>query len=484
MTFTTLTFFIFLTIVFTLYWAIGRRSAQNVLLIAASYFFYAWWDYRFCALLLVSSLVDFAVGLGLERTTAPRRRKLLLGISCAFSLGLLGFFKYFNFFADNLRLLAVALSWQVDLPTLRVILPAGISFYTFQTLSYVIDVYRRQLPATRNLIDYLAYVSFFPQLVAGPIERAPRLLPQFRNKRRFDYADSVEGCRLILWGCFKKLALADNLAGFVDRCYAAPAQFNGPHLAVATVFFAFQIYCDFSAYSDIAAGTARLFGIRLIRNFALPYFSRSPAEFWRRWHISLSTWFRDYLFIPLGGSRAAAPRRALNIMITFAVSGLWHGAGWTFITWGALNGLAVAPGALRATPRQKCRATDVPGGPGPLPTVHDAARMLATFTFICTTWVFFRAATMADAWLILRKIALGMFVPSPATSFGKQCALTMSALLALFVLIEWFTRRHPQPLLVGRWPGLARWGLYSALTWASFYFMVTDGSGQFIYFQF
>jgi alginate O-acetyltransferase complex protein AlgI len=484
MTFTTLTFFVFLAVVFTAYWAIGRRRAQNALIVAASCFFYAWWDYRFCALMLATSLVDFAVGLALERTARPAYRRGLLALSCCFSLGLLAFFKYCNFFAENLRTAAAALGWHIDLPTLNVILPAGISFYTFQTLSYVIDVYRREMRASRSVIDYLAFVTFFPQLVAGPIERAPNMLPQFERPRTFDYAASVEGCRLILWGCFKKLALADNLAGFVDRCYSAPTKFDGPHLAIATVFFAFQIYCDFSAYSDIALGTGRLFGITLMRNFARPYFARSPAEFWRRWHISLSTWFRDYVFIPLGGSRSGKSRIARNLLVTFVISGLWHGANWTFILWGALHGLAVLPSALRSRNAPKQRAGDVPGGLGLVPTVHSAACMLATFAFVCVTWVFFRAASIGDALMILWRMTLGLLTRVPSESFGARNALHMFAALVAFVVFEWFTRGQVQPLRVGRWPVVLRWSLYTAFVWGSFYFMVVDGSGQFIYFQF
>lgn len=485
MTFATLTFFVFLAVVFPAYWLLRRRG-QNVLLIGASYTFYGWWDYRFCSLLLASSLLDYAVGLGLRSARAPGWRKLLLALSCTGNLGLLGVFKYHNFFIENLHVLLESAGWSAHVPTLQLILPVGISFYTFQTLSYVIDVYRGKLPATRNLVDYLAYVAFFPQLVAGPIERAPRLLPQFQQSRTFDYPRAVDGGRLILWGLFKKIVLADNLARFVDVCYADPAAYDGRHLALATVFFAFQIYCDFSAYSDIAIGAAKLFGIELMRNFAFPYFSQSPAEFWRRWHISLSTWFRDYLFLPLGGSRAGRWRTAVNVLATFTISGFWHGAGWTFVLWGFLNGVGVLPGLVfgRAQADGKLRATDLPGGSGWLPRPVAAGRMLGTFAFICLTWIFFRAESLGDALLIVQRCTLGLLQHVPTLSFGTLCGTTMLAVICLFLLLEWCTRRCHHPLALARWPLPARWTLYSLLLWTSFYFTGIDGGGQFIYFQF
>ena len=324
MNFATVTFLLYLPAVFALYWVVRRRTSQNAVLVIASYLFYGWWDYRFCALMLGSSLLDFAIGWLLGKTEKTLGRRILLAASIGANLGLLGVFKYYNFFVGNFQHLMSSIGWQVSDVTLEIILPVGISFYTFQTLSYTIDVFRKQLKPTHNLLDYLAFVSFFPQLVAGPIERATRLLPQFEAKREFNQAVARDGCRLILWGLFKKLVVADRLSIFVNEYYA-DSQAGGSVLALATVFFAFQIYCDFSAYSDIAIGSARLFNIRLMRNFNYPYFAKNLTEFWHRWHISLSTWFRDYVYIPLGGSRVGTFRRILNVMITFLVSGFWHG---------------------------------------------------------------------------------------------------------------------------------------------------------------
>ncbi len=403
MTFTTLTFILFLALFFPLYWGLRNRTAQNALIVLASYFFYGWWDFRFCALMLLASLLDYGIGLGLNRAQNPGTRRLILTLGLAGNIGMLGFFKYFNFFAENFRVMAAGLGWKVDPVTLHIVLPVGISFYTFQTMCYSIDVYRGRLRATPRLIEYLAYVSFFPQLVAGPIERATNLLPQFFAKRSFQYDRAVNGCRQILWGCFKKMVIADNLAPLVDEAFSDPSRFSGGELAMATLFFAFQIYCDFSAYSDIAIGVARLLGFELMRNFAYPYFSQSMGEFWRRWHISLTTWFKDYVYFPLGGNRVAPPRWAFNVMVTFLLSGFWHGASWSFVVWGALNGLAILPSRLSPRP-QTGRTAEAPGGNEDLPRLKTLGRMALTFGVVCLGWVFFRAKTLADAALILRKM--------------------------------------------------------------------------------
>jgi len=491
MTFTTVTFVVFLALVFALYWIARRRTLQNLLLVAASYFFYAWWDWRFCFLMLSSSLVDYSVGLGLNVTKGRARRRLLLLTSIVCNLGLLGFFKYYGFFAANLQALTTAIGWRLDELTLRLILPVGISFYTFQTMSYTIDVYRGRLRATANLIDYCCYVSFFPQLVAGPIERATRLLPQFTRPRTFDYATAADGCRQILWGFFKKMVLADNLGAIVDSIYNNPQAATGPQLALATVCFAYQIYCDFSAYSDIAIGTAKLFGIRLMRNFAYPYFSQNLEEFWRRWHISLSTWFRDYVYIPLGGSRVGRPRKAFNAIVTFLLSGLWHGASWSFVAWGAANGVGVLPRLLRRG--KALKAADTPGGAGFLPTAGALGRMLLTFAITCLLWVLFRAATIPDAtWnqalLIYRSMFAEAFSPA-----GYQALWRMLAeegwmrrtlyFLAGFVGIEWLQRRREHALSLDRWPPWARWALYTLIIWVTLD-VGTRVSGAFLYFQF
>ena len=377
MTFTSLTFLLFFPFVFLLYWLRPQQKWQNSILVLASYFFYGWWDYRFCLLMLLSSLVDYFIGIAVHATDDRRIQRRYLILSLISNLGLLGYFKYYNFFSDSLVSLLNQFGWSVHPVIAEVILPVGISFYTFQTLSYTIDIYRGKLEPTRNLIDYLAFVSFFPQLVAGPIERATNLLPQFTVKREFSRSEASEGGRQILWGFFKKLVIADRMAVGVDAVYDNLADASGVSLLLATIFFAFQIYCDFSAYSDIAIGTAKMFRINLMRNFAYPYFSQSVTEFWRRWHISLSTWFRDYVFIPLGGSRCWAPRVCFNLMVTFVLSGLWHGADWKFIVWGAINGAALVVEKVLMVQRPR---SDVPGGENDIPAVSVFVRM-GYFTF-------------------------------------------------------------------------------------------------------
>ncbi|MGZ8938621.1 MAG: MBOAT family O-acyltransferase, partial [Limisphaerales bacterium] len=302
----------------------------------SSYVFYGWWDWRFCFLMLASSLIDYFAGNAIHRSTSPRARRTFLYFAITANLTFLGVFKYFHFFTDSLVIALAAVGLELNTTTFSIILPVGISFYTFQTLSYTIDIYRRQFAPQKSLLDYLCFVSFFPQLVAGPIERAAHLLPQFQTPRSFSDADARAGLRLILWGLMKKMLVADNIGPIVDEAFNAPSGVFGSVLLLATVLFAFQIYCDFSAYSDIAAGTAKLFGIRLMRNFAYPYFSQSLTEFWRRWHISLSTWFRDYVYFPLGGNRVAPSLVYRNLLIICVVSGLWHGAAWTFVIWGLL----------------------------------------------------------------------------------------------------------------------------------------------------
>ena len=481
MTFTTLTFLLFLPVVFALYWAAKRQRLRNLVLVLASYFFYGWWDVRFAVLMAVASTVDFLAGIALERVEAPRARRAILLASCSVSLGLLGFFKYFGFFAENARALAASVGITLTPFELDVVLPVGISFYTFQTLSYVIDVYRRDMRATHDVVEYMAYVSFFPQLVAGPIERAPHLLPQFQSLRVFDPDEARAGLRFMAWGFFKKLVLADNLGAVADAAFRSVGTADAPTLAIATVAFAFQIYCDFSAYSDIAVGCGRLFGVSLMRNFAYPYFSQSVAEFWRRWHISLSTWFRDYVYVPLGGARVGTLERVRNVMVTFLLSGLWHGASWNFVIWGALNGLAVLPSVLWRGP-EKVRDPEVPGGPGWLPSPGAAVRMAGVFFFACVAWVFFRARTLPDAWLVLKRLATGPWTAAAVAAAASQVWFVF-AILAVFVAVEWTARRHWHPL---QWPALPRplrWAGYTVLLWLTLALSREHG-GAFIYFQF
>ena len=469
----------FLPAVVSIYWRLPARRAQNVLLLVASYIFYGWWDARFCFLILFSSLVDFWVGRSIHRS---QHKKAWLCISLATNLGLLGFFKYCNFFIENFVALMTSLGLHADPWTLKVILPVGISFYTFQTLSYTIDIYRGRLKPTDSLLDFLTFVAFFPQLVAGPIERARSLLPQFENDRKFDQELATDGCRQILWGFVKKVAIADNLARIVDTVYADAAHAPGPSLVFATVCFAFQIYCDFSGYSDIAIGVAKLLGIDLMRNFAYPYFSQSVGEFWRRWHISLSTWFRDYVYIPLGGSRGGKAQQAWAVLVTFVVSGLWHGPSWNFVAWGAWNGVGILPEILQRKPT-KIKGSDVPG-----PTSAGGwLRMLGTFVFICWSWIFFRAAHMTEALGIMSTIFVDLFdwpkwQKLASVVFGSDLLLTSLAIPTLLV-IEWWRRSEHHPLNLESWPRWARWLLYTLLSWGTLAVMRQE-SGPFIYFQF
>ncbi|MEX2214429.1 MAG: MBOAT family O-acyltransferase [Phycisphaeraceae bacterium] len=492
MTFTTLTFILFLWLVFALYWTLRYRTAQNILLIVASYSFYAWWDYRFCALMLISSLIDYIAALSIDRSPKRGVRRAWMWVSVAMNLGMLGFFKYFNFFAESFTAMMRSLGWEVGDVTLKIVLPVGISFYTFQTMSYTLDVYFGKMRATRRLIDYMAYVCFFPQLVAGPIERATQFLPQFTAPRTFDDAEATDGCRQILWGFFKKMIIADRMAILVAKVYGSDGtgvtldQASGPTVIFGTIAFAFQIYCDFSAYSDIAIGTAKLFGFRLMRNFAYPYFSQSIRQFWQRWHISLSTWFRDYVYIPLGGNRGSSRRLAINLMITFIVSGLWHGASWTFITWGALMGLAIVVSTWRA--RRAAAAGLAPADRSDTgPAGPRLMRMLCTFAVICLGWIFFRAPTMASA-----TAAVGRVFTDVCTLQGfdscwelmrSNAGAMIFVLIPLLLAIEWVQRHRDHPLDVGTWPRWARWTLYTVVIWGIILWM-PKVRAPFIYFQF
>ena len=345
MIFNSIDFAIFLPIVFLIYWYLTNKNLklQNLFILAASYVFYGWWDWKFLTLIVFSTLVDYTIGCLLKNEENEKKRKILLYTSLFINLSFLGFFKYYNFFVENFVEAFSLFGVKLNIETLNIILPVGISFYTFQTLSYTIDVYQRKLEPTKDLIAFASFVTFFPQLVAGPIERATDLLPQFYKKRVFDYHKAVDGLRQILWGLFKKIVIADNCAQFANIIFNNSADYSGSTLVLGAIFFAFQIYGDFSGYSDIAIGTSRLFGFELKKNFHFPYFSRDIAEFWRRWHISLNTWFRDYIYIPLGGSRGGTAMKVRNTFVIFIVSGFWHGANWTFIAWGLLNAIYFLP---------------------------------------------------------------------------------------------------------------------------------------------
>lgn len=399
MLFHSIDFAIFVPVVFVLYWFVTNKSlkAQNWLIVVASYVFYGWWDYRFLSLIFFTTLLDYIVGIGLSKAEKPIHRKLLLATSMTINLGMLGFYKYFNFFIDNFITAFTFLGMPIQANTLDIILPVGISFYTFQTLSYVIDVYRRQLEPTKNLAAFIAFVTFFPQLVAGPIERATNLLPQFYKHRTFDYGKAVDGMRQILWGLFKKIVIADNCADFANKIFGNYDDLNGSTLVFGAIFFTFQIYCDFSGYSDIAIGTARLFGFDLMRNFSFPYFSRDIAEFWRRWHISLSTWFRDYVYIPLGGSKGGTWMKVRNTFIIFLLSGFWHGANWTFIAWGALNAMYFLP--LLLTQNNRANLDIVAQGKN-VPSFREFSSMLVTFGLTVFAWIFLEPIIWVMLWVI------------------------------------------------------------------------------------
>ncbi len=472
MLFNSFAFLVFLPLVFIGYWWVFRTlRAQNVFIIVASYLFYGWWDWRFTVLLLISSCSDYAFGLFINAQNEDRKRKRALVISLVFNLGILAFFKYFSFFidsaADALRLFGV----QPNLWSLRVILPVGISFYTFQSMSYTIEVYRRNFKPVNAPVAYLAFVSFFPHMVAGPIMRATDLLPQFMRPRVFDYTKAKDGARQMLWGFFKKIVIADQVAPLVDRIFALdPATTPGVTLFFGAVFFAFQIYGDFSGYSDIAIGCARFFGIDLMRNFNYPYFARSIGEFWRRWHISLSTWFRDFVYVPLGGNRVPG-RRARNILITFVVSGLWHGANWTFVGWGFLHGLYHVPGAMARIERPRGE-----------PELRDVPRMLWTFLLVLLGWVLFRAASLPAAWHHV------CYTFGNALLGGRELLTHVlrpeMLMVALMLLLEWRSRREAHALV--RLPDavLFRWTLYLVFVITILLSVDLHTRHAFIYFRF
>lgn len=444
MLFNSIDFAIFLPIVFILYWFVFNKNLkqQNWLIVVSSYVFYGWWDYRFLSLVFFSTMVDYTIGLLLSNEEEQKKRKIYLWISMFVNLGFLGVFKYYNFFADNFAEAFTFFGGSISSSRLDIILPVGISFYTFQTMSYTIDVYKRKLVPTKDLVAFTAFVTFFPQLVAGPIERATHLLPQFYSKRKFEYNKAVDGMRQILWGLFKKMVIADNCAEFANEIFNNSSEYNGSTLALGSIFFAFQIYGDFSGYSDIAIGTSRLFGFDLMQNFNFPYFSRDIAEFWRRWHISLSTWFRDYLYIPLGGSKGGLIIKVRNTFIIFIVSGFWHGANWTFVAWGAINALYFLP--LLLTNRNRNNMEVVAFGKI-LPNIKEIVSMLFTFFLTVIAWIFFRAESITVAFQIIKNIFSKSFISTPMIADKFNFLIVLLSLL-FFVLIEWQGRAWAHPL--------------------------------------
>lgn len=482
MLFNSIDFAIFLPIVFILYWFLTNKNLklQNLLIVVASYLFYGWWDYRFLLLILFSTIVDYSVGIGLLKQENKTKRKILLGTSILVNLGFLGFFKYYNFFLDNFITAFSFFGTEIKANSLNIILPVGISFYTFQTLSYSIDVYKRKLEPTKDFIAFSAFVSFFPQLVAGPIERARNLLPQFYKKRTFDYSKAVDGMRQILWGLFKKIVIADNCAVFADQIFNNSHDYSGSTLVLGAIFFAFQIYGDFSGYSDIAIGTARLFGFNLMQNFAFPYFSRDIAEFWRRWHISLSTWFRDYLYIPLGGSRGTNYFKIRNVFIIFLVSGFWHGANWTFIIWGGLNALYFLP--IMLLNKNKVN-TDVVAQGKHLPSVREVLSITLTFSLTTIAWIFFRAEDIHHAISYLSDIIHPSILTLPELITPKLEMIYTILCVFILVLFEWMNRDKIHALDIANYNKSKRWVLYLIII----IMIITFGSfnqNSFIYFQF
>jgi alginate O-acetyltransferase complex protein AlgI len=485
MLFNSLGFAIFLPIVFGLYWFWGRRSVrvQNLLLLVASYFFYSCWNWKFVFLLIFSTLLDFFTGIKMSEATDRRTKRFWFWLSITVNIGFLGAFKYYNFFAQSFEQLFSNFGFRESLWTVKVILPVGISFYTLHGLSYVIDVYNDRIKAQRNFVDYAVFVCFFPLLVAGPIERATHLLPQIKQKRSFDYSKAVDGLKQMLWGFFKKIVIADQCAVYANLAFNHPNAYSGSTLVVGAVMFAIQIYCDFSGYSDIALGIARLFGIDLLRNFAFPYFSRDIAEFWRRWHISLSSWFRDYLYIPLGGSKGNVWVKIRNTFIIFLVSGFWHGANWTFIVWGALNALFILPSIVLKTNRKNL---DIVAKGRLFPTVREFVSIVLTFGLTVFAWIFFRADSLGNALTYIKNIFTKSLFQAPDFS---NVAFPPSLLICilLFFSVEWFQREHQFALqnLGNRWSRTLRWQLYSLLTIIIFYYFAYIIDRQpFIYFQF
>jgi len=478
MLFNSVSFAIFLPIVFFLYWFLVGKSLrlQNILLLVSSYFFYACWDWRFLFLLIFSTLLDYYTGIKMSDSKNTNNKKFWFWLSIVVNLGFLGVFKYYNFFIISLTESISYLGLHIDPWTLKIILPVGISFYTFHGLSYVIDIYKGRIRAERNFIDYSVFVSFFPLLVAGPIERATHLLPQIQSKRVFDYTKAVDGLRQILWGLFKKVVIADQCAEYANLMFNNSDDYSGSTLLLGAIFFAFQIYGDFSGYSDIALGTARLFGIELLRNFAFPYFSRDIAEFWRRWHISLSTWFRDYLYIPLGGSKGGTWMKVRNTLIIFLVSGFWHGANWTFIVWGLLNAIYIMPSIIFNTHRDNI---NIVAQGKYLPTVKELLSMTITFFLTVFAWIFFRSDNMREAINYISTV----FSKSLFTIPSVRPSITLGLIL-FFIIVEWIGRESQYAIqdITLKWNKLIRWGFYLVIS--VFIFTNLGVKQTFIYFQF
>jgi D-alanyl-lipoteichoic acid acyltransferase DltB (MBOAT superfamily) len=471
MLFNTFHFAYFIAILLPLYWFIPHRW-QNRLLLAASYYFYGCWNPKFLSLLIISTVMDFFCGLAVDRIENPGKRKTFVALSMALNLGILGIFKYYNFFAESLQTALSGMGMNVSLDHLEMVLPIGISFYTFQSMSYVIDIYRKDIKPTRNILEFAAFVSFFPHLVAGPIMRPTTLLPQIENKRKFNIDQFYQGAYLVFWGLAKKVVVADNLAVYVKDIFEQWQTIDGGLALLGIYAFAFQIYCDFSGYTDVARGVAKMLGIELALNFNLPYFSTNPQEFWSRWHISLSTWLRDYLYIPLGGSRGRKQMIYRNLMLTMVIGGLWHGAAWTFVAWGFYHGtLLVAHRMLKPYLQRIQPANAIEAA------CWKGLRIVVTFHLVCLGWLLFRASSMAQVWGMLDAIATRFAVPATAMLLPVAVCIVP---LVLYQLLQYLARDLD---VIGKAP----WYVRSAFYTTCFYAIVLGGNfsgGQFIYFEF
>jgi D-alanyl-lipoteichoic acid acyltransferase DltB (MBOAT superfamily) len=479
MLFNTIDFIIFLPIVFCIYWFITHKylKLQNVFIVIASYVFYGWWDWRFLFLLFISTCSDYLVGLGLLKAQNANKRKLLLFISIFTNLTLLGFFKYYNFFIDNFINAFTLFGMEFTGRHLKIILPIGISFYTFQTLSYSIDAYKKRITPTKDFIAFAGFVAFFPGLIAGPIERARSLLPQFLNNRTFSYSSAVNGCKQILWGFFKKVVIADTCAVYVDMIYGNYLEYNGLALILGVLLFAIQIYGDFSGYSDIAIGLAKLFGFTLMQNFAFPFFSRSVTEFWQRWHISLTSWFRDYVYIPLCKKGMGPAGHVRNTLIVFFLSGFWHGADWTFILFGLINALYLIPPLLMKKRIDK----GVTAQGKILPSLYETYQMVSTFILYSFTGIFFRSASLSDSFSYISRIFTGSFLSFPDFELSKTLLLKVFLIL-LFSITEWLGRENKFAIENIPFKRPFRWMFYYMVL--GFVILFSGTPQSFIYFQF
>ena len=488
MLFNSISFLIFLPTVFFLYWFFFSKThkRQNLLLLAVSYFFYGCWDWRFLGLLIFSTLLDYFSGLLIQNTTKSIFRKFLFGLSLTFNFGFLALFKYFNFFLESFIILVNKIGISVnDHYYLKIVLPVGISFYTFHGVSYLVDVYKNKISYEKDIIKYSLFVTYFPLLVAGPIERATHLLPQLSEKRSFNYGNAVDGLRQMLWGFFKKVVIADYCATYVNWVYADLGSFSGLTLFFVAVLFSIQIYCDFSGYSDIALGVSRLFGIRLLRNFNYPYFSRDISEFWRKWHISLSSWFKDYVYIPMGGSHKGVFRSVFNIAVIFLLSGLWHGANYTFVFWGALNACCLIFLFLLNRNRKNISELTIYKNKSAFLQVFS---IVSTFLLVTISWVFFRSRSISQSFELLVKMVLGMFSSKEYENFFMFFGLYFDwfylFLIFLLFFIEWKKRAKEHALvdLLHTKPRFFRYVFYLSLI-----ILISTSSQkeqQFIYFQF